>query len=145
MVFKKIIFQNSLMANETPSRPPPLHGKCHLKFPFWLSAHFPNSSYRIWWYFIVQSLIKQKASFIHKLKTILKNKTQVLFNALGHVSGSPRKVYWVSQIIFYQFQIPIIIEYLRCQLTQWPRLQSCLLPNAYDHWPRGAKGSKLSA
>ena len=23
MVFKKIIFQNSLMANETPSRPPP--------------------------------------------------------------------------------------------------------------------------
>ena len=42
MVFKKIIFQNSLMANETPSRPPPLlHGKCHLKFPFWFSAPFP--------------------------------------------------------------------------------------------------------
>ena len=38
----KIIFQNSLMANETPSRPPPLHGKCHLKFPFWLFAHFPK-------------------------------------------------------------------------------------------------------
>ena len=45
MVFKKIIFQNSLMANETPSRPPPLHGKCHLKFPFWFSAPFPNMSY----------------------------------------------------------------------------------------------------
>ena len=29
------------MANETPSRPPPFHGKCHLKFPFWLFAHFP--------------------------------------------------------------------------------------------------------
>ena len=42
MVFKKIIFQNSLMANETPSRPPPLHGKCHLKFPFWFSAYLPN-------------------------------------------------------------------------------------------------------
>ena len=42
MVFKKIIFQNSLMANETPSRPPPPPGKCHLKFPFWLFAHFPN-------------------------------------------------------------------------------------------------------
>ena len=42
MVFKKIIFQNSLMANETPSRPPPLHGKCHLKFPFWFSAPFPK-------------------------------------------------------------------------------------------------------
>ena len=41
MVFKKIIFQNSLMANETPSRPPPLHGKFHLKFPFWFSAPFP--------------------------------------------------------------------------------------------------------
>ena len=46
MVFKKIIFQNSLMANETPSRPPPpLHGKCHLKFPFWLLAHLPNLNY----------------------------------------------------------------------------------------------------
>ena len=45
---------------------------------------------------------------------------------------------------FFQFRIPMIIEYLRCQLTQWPGLQSCLLPNAYDHWPRGAKGSKLS-
>ena len=42
MVFKKIIFQNSLMANETPSRPPPLHGKCHLKFPFWFSGYLPN-------------------------------------------------------------------------------------------------------
>ena len=29
------------MANETPSRPP-LHGKCHLKFPFWFFAPFPN-------------------------------------------------------------------------------------------------------
>ena len=24
------------------SRPPPLHGKCHLKFPFWLLAPLPN-------------------------------------------------------------------------------------------------------
>ena len=47
MVFKKIIFQNSLMANETPSRPPPLHGKCHLKFPFWFSAHLPKQP--SWW------------------------------------------------------------------------------------------------
>ena len=30
------------MALETPSRPtPPLHGKCHLKFPFWLFDSFP--------------------------------------------------------------------------------------------------------
>ena len=26
-----------------PLRPPPLHGKCHLKFPFWLFAHFPKN------------------------------------------------------------------------------------------------------
>ena len=25
-----------------PRDPPPLHGKCHLKFPFWLPAHLPN-------------------------------------------------------------------------------------------------------
>ena len=41
MVFKKIIFQNRYVALETPSRPPPLHGKYHLKFPFWLSTHLP--------------------------------------------------------------------------------------------------------
>ena len=29
------------MALETPSRPPPLHGKNHLKFPFWLFDTFP--------------------------------------------------------------------------------------------------------
>ena len=38
----KIICQNRYVALETPSRPsPPLHGKCHLKFPFWLLAPFP--------------------------------------------------------------------------------------------------------
>ena len=30
------------MALETPSRPPPPHGKCHLKFPFWFFETFPN-------------------------------------------------------------------------------------------------------
>ena len=41
MVFKKIIFQNRYVAPETPSRPP-LHGKCHLKFPFWFFDYLPN-------------------------------------------------------------------------------------------------------
>ena len=44
----KIIFQNRYVALETPSRPPPpLHGKCHLKFPFWFFAPLP---YRLWSY-----------------------------------------------------------------------------------------------
>ena len=34
MVFKKIIFQNGYVPVETPLRPPPLHGKYHLIFPF---------------------------------------------------------------------------------------------------------------
>ena len=43
MVFKKIIFQNRYVALETPSRPPPpLHGKCHLKFPFWFFDSVPK-------------------------------------------------------------------------------------------------------
>ena len=41
MVFKKIIFQNRYVALETPSRPPSLHGKNHLKFPFWLFDTLP--------------------------------------------------------------------------------------------------------
>ena len=39
---KKIIFQNRYVALETPSRPPPLHGKNHLKFPFWSLEPFPK-------------------------------------------------------------------------------------------------------
>ena len=39
--FQKIIFQNRYVAPETPSRPP-LHGKCHLKFPFWFFDYLPN-------------------------------------------------------------------------------------------------------
>ena len=42
MVFTKIFFQNRYVALETPSRPPPLHGENHLKFPFWLFEPFPN-------------------------------------------------------------------------------------------------------
>ena len=42
MVFKKIIFQNRYVALKTLSRPPPIHGKYHLKFPFWLFAHLPK-------------------------------------------------------------------------------------------------------
>ena len=38
----KIIFQNRYVALETGLDPPPLHGKCPLKFPFWFSAPFPN-------------------------------------------------------------------------------------------------------
>ena len=40
MVFKKIIFQNSLMANETPSRPPPFMANAILNFHF----DFPHTS-----------------------------------------------------------------------------------------------------
>ena len=29
-----------------PRDPPPLHGKCHLKFPFWFFAHLPYRFYR---------------------------------------------------------------------------------------------------
>ena len=36
---RKIIFQNRYVALETP----PLHGKYHLKFPFWLLAPFPKA------------------------------------------------------------------------------------------------------
>ena len=38
----KIIFQNRYVALETPSRPTPLHGKCHLKFPFWFFESVPK-------------------------------------------------------------------------------------------------------
>ena len=42
----KIIFQNRYVALETPPRPPPLHGKCHLKFPFWFFESVPNPHFR---------------------------------------------------------------------------------------------------
>ena len=39
MFFFLIIFQNTYMELEPP---PPLHGKIHLKFPFWLFDYFPK-------------------------------------------------------------------------------------------------------
>ena len=36
--YKKTFLKRKGMACETPT---PLHGKCHLKFPFWLLAHLP--------------------------------------------------------------------------------------------------------
>ena len=38
MVFKKSFFKVGMWH----SRPPPLHGKSHLKFPFWLFENLPN-------------------------------------------------------------------------------------------------------
>ena len=43
MVFKKIIFQNRYVELETPH---PLHGKNHLKFPFWLFEYLPYFALR---------------------------------------------------------------------------------------------------
>ena len=40
--FKKNHFQKRYVALETPPRPPPPPGKCHLKFPFWFFARLPN-------------------------------------------------------------------------------------------------------
>ena len=37
----KIIFQNRYVALETGLNPTPLHGKCHLKFPFWFFEPLP--------------------------------------------------------------------------------------------------------
>ena len=37
------------MALETCLDPPLLHGKCHLKFPFWFSAHLPKRSSWLPW------------------------------------------------------------------------------------------------
>ena len=63
MVFKKIIFQNRYVALETPSRPPPLHGKCHLKFPFWLFDSFP--------YFLsLLSILPSRQDLISVLRSI---------------------------------------------------------------------------
>ena len=44
MVFKKIIFRIGMWH----SRPPHLHGKNHLKFPFWLFEPLPYDSRMIW-------------------------------------------------------------------------------------------------
>ena len=88
MVFKKIIFQNRYVALETPSRLPPLHGKYHLKFPFWLLAPFPylslslyliscdNCDYVVW--FLIKSSNTHK---VHSMQTppwILTKPTKLL-------------------------------------------------------------------
>ena len=51
------------MANETPSRPPPLHGKCHLKLPFWLCDSFPNRQIVTWTAFAILAMFFFTYSF----------------------------------------------------------------------------------
>ena len=41
MVFNKNHFSKQVCGTRDRSRPPPLHGKCHLKFPFWFFEPFP--------------------------------------------------------------------------------------------------------
>ena len=38
----KIIFKIGMWHSRPVSTPPSLHGKCHLKFPFWFFAPLPN-------------------------------------------------------------------------------------------------------
>ena len=40
----KSFFKIGIWHSRPPRDHPPLHGKCHLKFPFWLLAHLPNKS-----------------------------------------------------------------------------------------------------
>ena len=98
MVFKKIIFQKSLMANETPSRPPsPLHGKCHLKFPFWFFAPFPYLRYYSETHiFSVHAVLPKRASsFLRQNLVFYKH---CGWNALVHVaSGLVQHLRWKGQ------------------------------------------------
>ena len=43
--FQKIVFQNRYVELEIP---PPLHGKKHLKFPFWLYDYLPKIALSTW-------------------------------------------------------------------------------------------------
>ena len=44
---KKSFFKIGKWHSRPPRDPPPLHGKCHLKFPFWFFEPFPNSNF-VW-------------------------------------------------------------------------------------------------
>ena len=44
---KKSFFKIGMWHSRPPRDPLPLHGKCHLKFPFWLLAHLPYCSCKI--------------------------------------------------------------------------------------------------
>ena len=74
MVFKKIIFQNRYVALETPPRPPPLHGKYHLKFPFWLFAHLPNLKYKYYPCMITNANANENIVFVPDIRTFLLGK-----------------------------------------------------------------------
>ena len=63
MVFKKIIFQNSLMANETPSRPPPFMANAILNF------HFDYLKPSLTYYFYLLLLLLQKVAIMKMLRS----------------------------------------------------------------------------
>ena len=133
------------MANETPSRPPPLHGKCHLKFPFWFSAHLP---YRL----LINNFIsinKIKVTdhltqlFIRSLSTILSASTPPSwpFFSLRRINIFWSVTFYVAvwNAIFLCF---LVIEKWWIINSQWPvQILSSLATNytLCPHWNKSLK------
>ena len=55
---KKSFFKIGMWPSRPPRDPPPLHGKYHLKFPFWLLAPFPKQKHLLlnaWQFLFIRS------------------------------------------------------------------------------------------
>ena len=101
----KSIFQNTYVALETPPRPPPLHGKCHLKFPFWLFEPLPKS-FSMVFFFATKSFLLPilRLTFLESscnFRGLAQTEFLELFSRLDGTSG-PRDV----QVCFEAIQSP---------------------------------------
>ena len=130
---KQFIFQNSYVALETPSRPPPLHGKCHLKFPFWFFDYLPyleqfiflpkpwcsiygeNYHWSIFESFWKESMINQLSNLINRTRSAAKISQFFLYLLAPHKTPCFQK-YW--QIVGIKAKLFLLIAK---EVSPWRR------------------------
>ena len=125
MVFKKIIFQNSLMANETPSRPPPFMANAILNFHF----DFPHPSLSRPWL---------KLDFLETIDGVLgwpraleKDMRWQRHSSVGAISSDLYRPQSQDEIVEVSFFVALSYEYnLQLGCFWWKKSTSSLMAKA---------------
>ena len=147
MVFKKIIFQNSLMANETPSRPPPpfmANAILNFHFDYW---HTSLTNEQKWCKSLVLTKLSLSITLIFHWLIIIWNEVIELsafqlFLFLMHRDElvGIQTIWWVD----YQLAVGFLTGSWKSNLDVWISNHLFGNPTACLSWPRCSGASSSS-
>ena len=118
MVFKKISFQNRYVELETP---PPLHGKNHLKFPFWLFDALPYGTHVVFVYMLPPVSLRNQT---------IQHRRKELKVVVAKVSCALNSFLWK---LFHRHHQDRIIVHSNCGLNNlWTHHQDLIIVPLFD-------------